>query len=434
MHHHVKARLPQGDWRRFLLHLSVLGVLLVMGLFSYFIWRDQIFLEYQLLARGRAVVEGLTLIRHWNASHGGIYVKGGPDFPANPYLHLPDLVTDQGEVLRPVHPAEMTRQLSAFARDQRLFTFHLFSDRPVNPQNTAESFELEAIQAFRQGRDEVARHEGPDEGNFVYVAPLRMEAACLPCHQQQGYKEGDIRGGVSVRYEVGEAAQVYRRHKTWALGLGAAAAVIFLVAVNLLVWRLGRSVGKAQAKLEEQAMRDELTGLANRRHFYERLGQELKRARRHSRPLALAMIDLDHFKQVNDEFGHWAGDRVLRRAAKLIQEQCRAHDTVARYGGEEFTVILPETGREGALALAEKLRAAVEAQEFKIGPEKPLRLTISLGLVSLEGAEQNEHDVDAVINRADLALYQAKEAGRNRTALFAAQEARPGAGLAQAKQ
>jgi diguanylate cyclase (GGDEF)-like protein len=432
MHHPAqRRRLPQGDWRGFLLHLSVLGVLLVIALFSYLIWRDQLFLEYQLLARGRAVVEGLTLVRHWNATHGGIYVKSGQEDAPNPYLHLPDLVTAEGEVLRPVHPAELTRQLSSFARDQRLFTFHLFSDRPVNPKNAADGFELEAISAFHEGRAETHRYEGEAENVFVYAAPLRMEAACLPCHQQQGYKEGDIRGGVSVRYEVHETAQLYRRHKTWALGLGAAAAAVFLVTVNLLVWRLGGSVSKAQAKLEELAMRDELTGLHNRRYFFERLGEELGRARRHARPLALAMIDLDHFKLVNDQHGHWAGDRVLRRVAKLILENSRAHDTVARYGGEEMALILPETDQAGALALAEKLRAAVEAREFDIGRNEPIRLTISLGLVCLDTAGRENGDVDSAIKRADQALYRAKEAGRNRTALFEAQVEAPGDGLRQ---
>lgn len=423
MHHPAKRRLPQGDWRRFLLHLSVLGVLLVMTLFSYQIWQDERFLASQLLARGRTVVEGLTLARHWNAAHGGVYVKQGREATPNPYLHLPDLVTAGGEVLRPVHPAEMTRQLSVFARDQRLFTFHLFSDRPVNPDNAATEFELEAMRAFREGAEEVHRYEGPRENVFVYAAPLRMEAACLPCHRQQGYREGDIRGGVSVRYEVNDAAQVYRRHKNWALGLGAGAAVVFLAAVNLLVWRLGASVSKAQAKLEDLAMRDELTGLFNRRYFFERLDEELKRSGRHGRPLALAMIDLDHFKQINDRHGHWTGDRVLRRAAKLIRENCRAHDTAARYGGEEFALILPETDQAGALALAEKLRAAVEAGGFEVGGGGRLTLTISLGLVCLGGGEGRGRDVDTVINRADRALYRAKEEGRNRAVLSETQDA-----------
>lgn len=156
---------------------------------------------------------------------------------------------------------------------------------------------------------------------------------------------------------------------------------------------------------EENALTDELTKLPNRRALAQRLLQEMQRARRHHTGLAFLMIDLDHFKQVNDTYGHLNGDAVLAELASILSTGLRESDVCARYGGEEFALILPETDLAGARTLAERLRAKVASATFPGG----LKLTISVGVA----ASDEPAVFTQLIDRADQALYAAKQGGRN---------------------
>jgi len=181
-----------------------------------------------------------------------------------------------------------------------------------------------------------------------------------------------------------------------------------------LVEDLARHLGIAleNARLYEQAIRDDLTDLYLKRHFLDRLGEEVDRARRYGKPLAVLMADLDHFKRVNDERGHLSGDRVLRDLAALIRDLVRSSDVVGRFGGEEIALILPEQTCDGAVRAAEKIREAVEGFEFPPadgGP--PIRITLSLGVAAFPDVAD---DVTGLLGAADAALYEAKDAGRNR--------------------
>jgi diguanylate cyclase (GGDEF)-like protein len=162
-------------------------------------------------------------------------------------------------------------------------------------------------------------------------------------------------------------------------------------------------------QLERQTYEDALTGLANRRRLDQRLADEFSLARRHDRPLAVAIADLDNFKMVNDRFSHAVGDAALRSLAKLLSSQVRHTDLVARFGGEEFVLVLVETDAEAALRVCEKLRNAVERHEWEaIHPG--LTLTLSIGLcadTTLPGHER-------MLALADRNLYRAKAGGRNR--------------------
>jgi len=159
----------------------------------------------------------------------------------------------------------------------------------------------------------------------------------------------------------------------------------------------------------ERAQRDSLTGLANHGHFWSALDTEAKRAARHERPLALAMVDVDHFKRFNDALGHLRGDAVLVAVARTLAERSRAHDLAARYGGEEFAVLLPETDAAGARAFGEKVCQSVEALGLAHADGAPL--TVSAGVATLQGPDDR---AEALVERADVALYRAKAAGRNR--------------------
>ncbi|MFP4039968.1 MAG: diguanylate cyclase [Desulfosudaceae bacterium] len=163
---------------------------------------------------------------------------------------------------------------------------------------------------------------------------------------------------------------------------------------------------------QELIRKDELTGLYNRRYFFERFEREIYRSRRYRRTISLLMVDIDHFKEYNDTFGHLRGDRALKSLAGIFLDNLRKIDVVARYGGEEFLVLLPETRKEDALVVGEKLRRAVEEFNFNEGVKEtsPSRLTITVGVTSVPD-EANEPLL--ALDIADKALYLGKAQGRN---------------------
>lgn len=163
-------------------------------------------------------------------------------------------------------------------------------------------------------------------------------------------------------------------------------------------------------ELYRQATHDPLTQIFNRRFFMDQFEAEFRRAKRYGRDLSLVIFDLDHFKRVNDTFGHPAGDYVLKDTARLIQRNLRGQDVFARVGGEEFAVLLPETNSESAYVLADKLRQQVEGHEyFYQGSDIPV--TISLGVATMGEAHREFGDL---VEATDQQLYRAKESGRNR--------------------
>ncbi|HUS13514.1 MAG TPA: diguanylate cyclase [Chloroflexia bacterium] len=168
---------------------------------------------------------------------------------------------------------------------------------------------------------------------------------------------------------------------------------------------------KLSAQLAELAVRDELTGLYNYRYFQARLGEEVRRSLRYNRPLALLLGDVDYFKQVNDEYGHATGNRVLQYIARTMEAEMRNTDILARFGGEELAVILTETTAAEALVVAEKVRSTLEAESLE--PELP-PVTISIGVGVLRPGDV---DGSRLVSDADMALYAAKDAGRNRVIL-----------------
>lgn len=163
----------------------------------------------------------------------------------------------------------------------------------------------------------------------------------------------------------------------------------------------------------ENAAHDPLTGLFNRRFFERRLREESAHARRHKRPFAIVLVDLDYFKLVNDTYGHEDGDRVLRHVAEVIQSSLREDDVACRYGGEEFVVLLRATTGAAARAVANRLRAALAQRPIDVGPKnEPRHVTFSAGVAAAD--ERNQFHADDIVARADAALYRAKRGGRNR--------------------
>jgi diguanylate cyclase (GGDEF)-like protein/PAS domain S-box-containing protein len=168
---------------------------------------------------------------------------------------------------------------------------------------------------------------------------------------------------------------------------------------------------EVETRLREVAIRDPLTGIFNRRHFFEVASQLREISARHGGPLSVAILDADHFKDVNDFHGHAAGDEALRGLVRAARRILRASDVLARYGGEEFVLLLPETDLDEAARAAERMRAAIEAEPIAAFG-RAIRLTVSIGVARVADGES----IEAWLNRADAALYQAKNAGRNRVA------------------
>ncbi len=171
-------------------------------------------------------------------------------------------------------------------------------------------------------------------------------------------------------------------------------------------------------RLKRQGLTDTLTAVNNRRFFDQRLGEEVAHAIREQQPLSCLLLDIDHFKQINDRYGHQMGDRVLMEVASLIRAQMRGNDVLARYGGEEFAALLSQTCNAAAMEVAERIRGSIAARGFGLERDAPgFGVTISIGIATLDpGSLDQTHPVSGefLVGQADKALYDAKAGGRNR--------------------
>ena len=179
--------------------------------------------------------------------------------------------------------------------------------------------------------------------------------------------------------------------------------------VHLQIKTLQDELRRSNLLLLELAQTDPLTRLCNRRHLYEKLDVEINRCIRGGNPISLVMADIDHFKKVNDQFGHQAGDEALVRVSDLLLEELRTYDLAARYGGEEFCLVLPETNLNAAIEVAERIRHKAETIKFRAPMDHEV-LTMSFGVATYDGQEGT---IDELIRLADNALYIAKNSGRN---------------------
>ncbi len=169
--------------------------------------------------------------------------------------------------------------------------------------------------------------------------------------------------------------------------------------------------------LEENSRRDGLTGLYNRAYLDKRIEDEFKLSRSRGWPMAVIFLDLDHFKSVNDKYGHQAGDIVLRMAASLLMDCTREEDVVARYGGEEFIVVLPGHAEESARIVADRIINVFRSTQYEVHEDTVIGITASLG-IAVQGGEADYPDVEELIRAADNAVYAAKRAGRDRYVFY----------------
>ncbi|MCK9472715.1 diguanylate cyclase [Sulfurimonas sp.] len=481
--------------------------------------------------------------RVWNASYGGIYAIPKEGQKPNPYLRDNILKVDENLTLIKINPAWMSRQLSEISNIDG-FRFRITSLKLINPDNKATPFEERALKYFEK-TDEKEYYEISKDSNFNYMGALLTTNYCLPCHKQQGYSLGDVRGGISVSLDSREYFEVTSSIKTRVILLKVFV-VIFLFSIFLLIFKQLRYNQQLQAEvthrtkeiestkqllqeiidtdasfivladdkgviyanktilnftgyhsieefkknyehmsdvfekvednsnfiqtyndginwieylikeqdakklkvcikkdakyryfkpyakeiktddkvlylitfdeitneyikikeLEHMASTDALTNLFNRNKLNDVLKKSIALSRTISAPLCIIFLDIDHFKKVNDTYGHDVGDKVLINIANIITSTIRSGDIASRWGGEEFMIILQATSAVHASMLGEKLRVSVEEHVF----ETVGKVTVSLGITEYINGESEE----AFVKRVDEALYEAKGTGRNK--------------------
>lgn len=242
---------------------------------------------------------------------------------------------------------------------------------------------------------EMAAAHGADQALSVITVPLQL--------RQQGH------GRIVFRMARTGEPFTYREIKF--------CQIVTTVAANALENAyLYESLEIAHSTLTEVSKRDPLTDVYNRRFLFERLEGEFSRAHRKRSALGCILLDVDHFKRVNDDFGHQVGDAVLIGVGRILKDCLRGQDVVGRYGGEEFLVVLPETDEEGARMVAERIRRAVREATFPGVRDRSV--TVSLGVAIKEPGDSSMKTVECLVANADLALYEAKDAGRDRTVLW----------------
>jgi len=407
-------------WKQFIRRIAVIISIFTIGMILGLFIKNNQLLRREVESRAKSHFDNILLTRRWNANYHGLYVEKTEGVLSNPYLKNPDIVGSDGTVYTKKNPALMTREISELATSDSLYSFHITSLNPINPDNQPDEFETRALKLFESGEVEAFQKFKRDGKTiYRYMAPLMVEAVCLTCHAEQGYQEGDIRGGISVNIDITEIEGAQRWNNILIFILSTLSLSILLTLTYLFVRQLMKKIAQNQSAMKALAVTDELTQLHNRRFFFEKLSQEYSRSIRHKRNMACIMMDIDFFKKFNDTYGHQVGDLVLKRVAQVLQEKARATDTLARYGGEEFVVLLPETDTSGAEIFAEKMRGAVETEVITTDDNQELKVAISLGVCGLDAEELSDcEDETVIVKYADQALYKAKEMGRNQVQTY----------------
>lgn len=399
---------------------TILLVITVVTL-AVFFWTGSTIVklvEAEALSQARTYTDLIVAARAWNARAGGVYVRLSDEFQPNPYLIAlgvePNVTLEDGSVLTLRNPAAMTREIGEqLDLSDGRSGFKLTSLQEVNPANAPDAWEREGLEELEAGALEVWTVAEAEDGTsvFRYMRPLFVQSACLTCHGGTGYEVDDIRGALSVTLPYEATTSSLESTRTTLIVICAAVLMGLWTSTWMASRALSIRLADANSQLEYAANTDALTGLCNRGFAMHRLEEEIERAHRSGQRVGVVLADIDFFKNINDTFGHAAGDATLRALARTFETGVRAYDVVCRIGGEEFLVIAPDIDDEGLFDLAERLRADVASAV--IAEAGDTTLTVSAGVACTDPARPLE-TIDALIARADTAMYAAKESGRNR--------------------
>ncbi len=390
--------------------VAVIWTGILYGLYHWASLAEREHLSKLAAMRAESVANHTQALRGWIGGHGGVYVEINPgeevsflpgDLPEN------EVVTPSGRRLTLLSSSAVLGKITKEFKSSSGDHVRLTSIHPMNPVNVPDAWEKEALATLEKGKEKVEAYVQNDEGNlFRLMYPMEFQPRCLRCHDYLVDTPTRIIGGLSVTVDRTPYDRQYDRilHQLsqgylgiWIVGITG------LVAFNIIGSGLLR-------RIEYASTHDGLTGLLNRREIEGRLHAECMRAERYKHELSVLMLDVDHFKQVNDTHGHQLGDAALRAVAETIRKKIRRTDSVGRYGGEEFLVLSPETSPEKAGELGRRLNESMKAASIPLPDGSALSLTVSVGISSLTRKRKTP---DHLLGSADEALYRAKKGGRD---------------------
>jgi diguanylate cyclase (GGDEF)-like protein len=400
--------------RKYLGIIAIIISLVLVSIFFAFQFNVSQALQMHLHEQAKAFFSEIVLVRKWVAMHGGVYVPLDKTTGINPYLaqieNAKTTITCGDKVFVLKNPSLVTKELSELPCRSDQVRYKMTSLKPINPDNAPDKFETAALIQFEQGVSEVSALEKNDGTTlFRYMAPLMTDETCLPCHAQQGYVMGDVRGGIAVSLQADQFTLKIRQAQLFMILAGIGVIALVITSIWYISRFFIRDLHQAQEALARMAATDFLTGLANRMSGIQTLAQELARTSRTKTPVSIALMDLDHFKRVNDTYGHNTGDEILKGFSAVLRQNIRRYDTACRYGGEEFLLIMPQTPLDEAVKIANRVLDVLDSAPVST-TNGEIQISISAGVVEIKDGE----DIERCIDRADKLLYQAKEDGRGR--------------------
>lgn len=389
--------------------VSWTGILFSLYFWAYSEQRDH--LEKVVQYKAESLAQNSQAIRRWVGGHGGVYVEVDDKIkPISLLSKLPerDIETPSGRKLTLLNSPALLREILHEFESSGNDKVRLVSHQPMNPSNAPDDWEKKALHEIETG---VAKTQAfvtiEKESHLRLMYPMEFAPKCQSCHHSQSANTQKVVGGLSVIVDKTPYDRLYKK-SLYQIGMGYLAVWIVglfgLVAFDVNGARLLRNI-------ELMATHDGLTQLKNRREIDRLLNLECVRADRYGNPLSVMMLDIDHFKRVNDIHGHQTGDDVLRVVAQTIKQNIRETDIAGRYGGEELLVVAIDTACEVAKTLAQRLNMAIKAASIKLTNGESISVTVSIG-VSCNSSERQS--AESLVKSADEALYQAKESGRDR--------------------
>ena len=393
--------------------------------------------EKILYEQASTLFNNIVTLRKWNSDHGAIYVKAHDKIEPNPYLKDNHTYTKDNELLIKINPAWMTRQISELSNKKEKYYFKITSLQPINPNNAPDNFEKTALENMKRNKTKEV-YTSLENDKFKFRGGIKGEQICLEGHTAQGYNIGDTMGGLRVSIPIDNYLhnmEIVDSKTELLYVITIFTSIVFILVITytvnsiyvreLNILKLNKTLEakvnqrtkelkNANKKLLEISSVDFLTNIPNRRYFFEVGNKSFYLAKREKHPLSIICIDIDHFKSINDNYGHNIGDEILKLVSSKMNKLIRKSDILARTGGEEFTILLNNTDKENAFILAEKLRTTIQNSYYR-DKEFEIQVTISLGISELQN---DDEELDSIINRADKALYKAKNESRNKTVIY----------------
>ncbi|WDP90603.1 MAG: diguanylate cyclase [Desulfobacter sp.] len=400
----------------FIVTLGIVGwTIILAGLYFWAVTSESAHHDKLISLKAAALGRQTQCLRRWVGGHGGIYVEVGDDVvPAASLSGLSerDIQTKGGRRLTLLNSPSLLRKIFNEFEGNSGDRIRLISYDPINPIGKPDPWEKSSLDLLQKGSGQVRKMVEKDGENvFRLLYPVELQPKCLRCHHDWKTTKRKVVGGLSVIVDKTPYDRSYNRliQKMRLRYLG----IWFFGILGQCLF--GFYGAKLLRKIEFTSTHDKLTGLNNRGAIEVRLNEEIKTAERYNQSLSVLLLDIDHFKQVNDQYGHHIGDEALRIAGNILQQRVRVTDIAGRFGGEEFLILAPNTGLDASVVLAERILKEFRFSRISIGNKNsPISITASIGISSLS---QGRDDAASLLKDADAALYRAKEQGRDRFSL-----------------